>query len=600
MKQVILTAWQSRLARSLLVSIILISSAITLALTSLQLYWEYRNGVANVNRELDQIQLTHVNTFSEELWRTDSKSIQIHLQGLTSQKTISHAVVQDMHRIWGEAGNRTVPSPLMRRYLLEHVDSGKQKQIGELVVTATLQSVYDQLIESVLITLLSNGVKTFLVAGFMLALIHLRITKPLSQLAQQAGTHNGEFNVARPAKHQEDEIDKLVSALNERNQKLAAAGIALRESDLRYRSLFNEARDMIHMLDCDECITEVNPAECRALGYSRAELVGKPLQTLIHPDYLIRTQEALAETKKGKGIDHETALISRTGKIIHVEASVTPKISGDRIVGARAILRDITERQQAEHERQRLMLQLQQAQKMESVGQLAGGLAHDFNNILASLLGYADLLQQRLPQDSTGKLAGYLNEIQTAGERARDLVAKLLLYARGSQGKVIVADALTLVQEVVNLLRATLPSTIEIRLTQTGDLHKLAIDPTQLHQIIMNLVVNGRDALNGTGRIDIRVQRHLPNNLICQSCHEAIRGEFIEIAVTDTGSGIPPEHLARIFEPFYSTKPPGRGSGLGLSVVHGIVHERGGHLHVTSTLGTGTTIRVFLPGTHAA
>ncbi|HEC15876.1 MAG TPA: response regulator [Sedimenticola sp.] len=265
-------------------------------------------------------------------------------------------------------------------------------------------------------------------------------------------------------------------------------------------------------------------------------------------------------------------------------------------------------------ERHRLQRQLQQAQKMEAIGQLTGGIAHDFNNILASILGFTGLALERHVGEKDTELREYLSEVYHAGERARDLIAQMLAFSRGTTTEPRRMTLQPLVKEAAKMLRATLPSTIELSTEFDKDAPAVVLDPVQLYQVVMNLCINARDALEGKGRVDIRVRRmhaigrgkrHGQTNAgahdICNSCHAGIAaGEYVELSVRDSGSGMSKDQLSRIFQPFFTTKEVGKGTGMGLSMAHGIVHQHGGHILVDSAPGEGTTFRVLFPAADSA
>ena len=256
--------------------------------------------------------------------------------------------------------------------------------------------------------------------------------------------------------------------------------------------------------------------------------------------------------------------------------------SGEQLV----FYEDVTEAKKMEEN-------LRQAQKMESVGTLAGGIAHDFNNILSSILGYTELAINDVEKDTA--LEDYLYEVYSAGNRATDLVKQILAYARQSEGALKPIQVNPIVKEVLKFMRSSIPTTIEIR--QTVDSNSLIMgNPTQIHQILMNLCTNSAFALEDTGGIlevglkDVFIDSTSP---MCQVGLK--KGEYIEIKVADTGTGIPPDIIDSIFEPYFTTKGIGEGTGMGLSMVHGIVESYGGKISVKSALGEGTTFTIYLP-----
>lgn len=262
----------------------------------------------------------------------------------------------------------------------------------------------------------------------------------------------------------------------------------------------------------------------------------------------------------------------------------------------KSLAREIEERKRSERERDQLNLQLQKAQRMDAIGQITGGVAHDFNNILAAILGFAELAEMRFASsDKSGSLASYLEQIKTAGGRGRDLVASMMAFSRGEAGERKVLALEQEISTVIAMLRPTIPSAIDISTVVHSQPLHVDVDPIKLQQVVMNLIVNARDGLEGEkGHIEVAVGRVDVAGERCSSCHETVSGEFIELTVRDNGRGIEPDLLAHIFEPFFSTKDVGQGSGMGLSVIHGIMHANQGHVLVESQPGVGTCFRLLL------
>jgi signal transduction histidine kinase/CheY-like chemotaxis protein len=283
---------------------------------------------------------------------------------------------------------------------------------------------------------------------------------------------------------------------------------------------------------------------------------------------------------------------------VEVAISVAAVPEGNIFVGH---LRDITARCQAEAERSALEAQLRQAQKMEAVGQLTGGIAHDFNNILTSVMGYVVLGQERAEQLSDGTLVRQLAQAHLAAQRARDLISQMLAFSRRQKGDPRPLALTPLTRQTLRLLRSTLPSTISLDAQwmdadAAGDEAWVVADPVQLEQILFNLCINARDAMDGVGGITVRLGRTDGARLQCASCRGVVESrQWVELRVSDTGPGIAADVLDRIFDPFFSTKLPGQGSGMGLAMVHGIVHDHGGHVLVDTAPGEGATFTILLP-----
>ena len=246
-------------------------------------------------------------------------------------------------------------------------------------------------------------------------------------------------------------------------------------------------------------------------------------------------------------------------------------------------------------EQQNLQKQLQQAQKMEAVGQLTGGIAHDFNNILGCIMGYTDLAMKRFANKSEPKLTEYLSEVYQAGERGRDLVSQMLAFSSSSTGNARSISLDSVVKEVIHLLQSILPSSINLHHEIDNNVSNVIMDPTHLHQLVMNLCINARDALEGEGSIEVSVVQVNGVNSKCDSCHEYFEGDFVQLSVSDNGRGLDQTVIDKMFEPFFTTKAVGKGTGMGLSMVQRIVHNHAGHIMVETALGKGSAFHLLFP-----
>lgn len=334
-------------------------------------------------------------------------------------------------------------------------------------------------------------------------------------------------------------------------------------------------------------------------GYRAEDLLGKTRESL-HGNTMAEDPgweqhlQTLAERRAFR--DFELTGAHPDGSIGYYWLSGTPSFDlQGRFLGYRGTARDVTRYRIASREREQLRDQVRHFQKMQSLGQIVGGIAHDFNNILASILGYTSLAKGRIATGNYDPVQRYLGEVQTAGLRARDLVAQMLTFARAAPNASRPIAIAPIIDEVARLIRPTVTSALELSITCPAEVPPIVIDPVELHQVIMNLCINARDAVQGEGKLDIVVASKTVDGLTCPSCGTRFSGDFVEIAVSDTGSGIGPESMAAIFEPFYTTKDIGQGTGMGLSVVHGIAHENGGHVSVESTKGRGTRIALLIP-----
>jgi len=286
--------------------------------------------------------------------------------------------------------------------------------------------------------------------------------------------------------------------------------------------------------------------------------------------------------------------VRKDGSIrIHQANTVFIRNQAGEITGFRALVRDITEKIKAEEERAKIEQQLQQAQKMESVGRLAGGVAHDFNNMITVILGYAELIKLRLPPDSS--LLKDIGEIEKAAIRSRDMTRQLLAFSR----KAIIApkniNLNSLIADTQKTILRLLGEDIDLKFYPGKDLWKIKVDPSQMEQILINLAVNARDSMPHGGKLTIETENVRLNDAYCKMHAGFIPGYYALLGVSDEGIGMDKETLQQIFEPFFTTKEMGKGTGLGLSMVYGIVQQNNGFINVYSEPGKGTTFKIYIP-----
>ena len=382
---------------------------------------------------------------------------------------------------------------------------------------------------------------------------------------------------------------------------------SLREWELQHEriTLMNETKalydlsiDMLCIADMNGYFRRLNPAFSHTLGYSADELLSKPYIDFVHPDDKVLTINTVNDLAKGKRIiGFANRYLTKTGEYRSLEWNASLSPQGDLIY---AVARDVTGRIENEKEAQKLREQLSQSSKMESIGQLTAGIAHDFNNMLGAMIGYSELSQQMIAADKTNSISQYQDEILKAGGRAKELISQMLTFSHlnsetKKEEEVPVIALASVVTEVVSLLRSSIPKTIELNYhIETEDV-KARILPVHLHQILLNLGVNARDALGEYGKIDISLSKRSYHPILCSSCKLDCGNECVQISVKDNGSGIPEDIINQIFDPFFTNKGVGKGTGMGLSVVHGLVHTMGGHIQVDTSVENGTAFNILLP-----
>jgi PAS domain S-box-containing protein len=370
---------------------------------------------------------------------------------------------------------------------------------------------------------------------------------------------------------------------------------ALLESEHRLASIISSAMDGIITVDAAQRIVLFNTAAEKIFGYSAFEVIGESLDRLLperfrqahrhHVDEFGQTKT----TKRSMGRLGAISGVRAGGEEFPMEASIS-QVESDGQKFYTVILRDITEKK-------RLEAQFLRAQRMESIGTLAGGIAHDLNNLLAPMLMAVQMLQLKFTDEQSQKM---LQLLRANAERGAEMVKQILSFARGVEGERLALQARHLIKEVVKILKETFPKSIEINFFVAPDLWPITGDATQLHQVLMNLCINARDAMPEGGKLHIRAENKTLDETYALMIPGARPGRYVLLTISDTGVGIAPENLGRIFDPFFTTKELGKGTGLGLATVQGIVKGHGGFVNVYSEAGNGTEFRVYLPALEAA
>ena len=611
--------FRSGIGVRLLAAVLLFSSIVTLTLTALQLYLEYDREVGIIETRLNEIGRSYLGSLGASLWSLDRIQLELQLNGILRLPDIRSVEIREiadrpnpLRVAVGESGGRSM---VPRDYPIDYATQGEKHRIGTLHVEATLTDVYRQLLNRTLIILASQAAKTFLVSLFIVYMFHLLVTRHLVAIAEFVS----KYTLARPPpplhlergpSHGVDELDKVIDAFNAMctnlqraygDLRLANANLErdlqvrqraeddARRSEQRFRDYAETASDWFWETGPDHVFTYISD-RAGAFGIARDHVIGK------------RRLDGAAdlETEPQKWRDHMAALERHEpfrkfeyrgrdagGRIRHLSVNGRPVFDADsRFMGYRGSTTDLTEQHETEE-------RLRQSQKMDAIGQLTGGVAHDFNNVLTVVTGTIEILQEGLADKP--QLAAIAQLIDDAATRGAEITSQLLTFARRQPLDSREIDVNGLVVETSRLLKPILGEHIEIGTELADDAWFAMADPSQLSSAIVNLAVNARDAMPSGGKLALRTANRVLDGAGNSDDLEMKPGEFVMIEVVDTGHGIPADIRDRVFEPFFTTKGVGSGTGLGLSMVYGFVKQTGGTVTIESDEGRGTVVKLFLP-----
>ncbi|MBI5214394.1 MAG: PAS domain S-box protein [Ignavibacteriae bacterium] len=362
----------------------------------------------------------------------------------------------------------------------------------------------------------------------------------------------------------------------------------IKQSERLYADLYEQSPDMYHSIDRNGIIVSCNFTESHNLGYTKEEIIGKPLTVLyppVHHEKIKKNIQKMMEGEILRGVEEQVQ--RKDGTLIEVSLNTSVVLNSDgKPVSIRMVLRDITEKKMLEEK-------ILQAQKIDSIGNLAGGIAHDFNNILTSILGSASLMRRRMVIEP--QWVKYVDLIETASRRGAALTRQLLTFARKNNPYVRIVDVNEIIDETRRLFEPTIPKSIVIRTVLSPEPVFIEADEGQIQQALLNLCLNARDAMPNGGMLTVTCKAVTIKEEDVQQFADAKSGQFVMLTIVDSGVGIPSNVMNKIFEPFFTTKEQGKGTGLGLAVVYGVVRGHNGYINVDSEVGAGTVFTIYLP-----
>jgi PAS domain S-box-containing protein len=546
------------------------------------------------------------------LWNVDEEGVNKIGHSFIKNELVAKLIIKDSEgKVWFE---RLSNEPELLENSGKVIHQGQVIGVVELGLTPKFYKINNRrLLISSLITLLFVIAVLIGVAGFLLKVF---LKNPFNYLIDRMDRiAEGDYEY-KTRRYDQKEIETIISKFNDMAQKvenreksLADVNARLNEeigerkqtekalaaSEKRFRELANSLPQVVYEMDANGMVTFVNQNAFEFFGYTQDDLdKGIPGLQFLIPEDRDRGMNNIRRRLTGEDLgSQEYTALRKDGGTFPISVHVTPVIQDNVPVGLRGIMIDTTYLKKAEAEKKKLEAQLLQTQKMESIGTLAGGIAHDFNNILSPIIGYSELAVDYIEKDSL--LHEYVQEILTAAQRAKDLVKQILTFSRQTEYEQKPVQVKSITKEVLSLLRSSLPATIEIRQNLQSDATILA-DPTQIHQILMNLCTNAGHAMAEKGGIlTVELTKTALDSDFTDRHPGTAPGPFLKLTVSDTGEGMSPHVLDRIFEPFFTTKDQGKGTGMGLSVVLGIVQSLGGTITAYSDPGKGSVFNVFFP-----
>ncbi len=592
----------------LLFLVVLCSSCFTLMASAFQLYFYYTDDVASIHDNMALLQKSYLPPIASSLYSLDYEQLDLLLKSVIQLRDMEYIEILESrkgNKLMRSVGNSDAREDIVREFPLEHLSSALNVsyRVGTLRVTASFENIYRRTLEKAFVVIATNAAKMFLTSFCILMIFQSVITRHLAKIAtftQQMVLKKQYTPLALDRKvktlSKSDEFDQVVWALNNLLGRVSQdidgrekSGKALRESEERFRYLSNASTEAIFFTK-DGLALEANQAAADMFGFDDpSELIGIFATEVIAPESHEVVKEHMLNNlttpyeATGKRKDGSQFPISIRSRVIQYRNKET--------VRATSII-DITAQRQAEEEKANLETQLQKSQKMETIGTLAGGIAHEFNNLLYMILGTAELMKL----DADKENQGLLQEIIESTQRGADLVKQLMAFSRKSEMNLNTTSMNIEIQRIKKMLDRVLPRMIDIKLDLTKNLFHIKADQGQIEQVILNLCFNAKDAMPDGGSLTIKTE----NTIIDKPPGAPMglkNGNCIVLTISDTGTGMDEKTREHIFDPFFTTKDVGKGTGLGLSVIYGIVEGHGGDISCESEPGAGTTFKIFFPAT---
>jgi len=583
----------SSTGRKLLTLMLLFSSVITLIVTVVQLYLDFNNEVDHLDKRFHEINDVLTESLTASTWAFDQNQIQKQLKGILRFEQVAyvHLAVEGFRDF--EFTNPVAADGPKKTLPLNYVDARGGHDIGILTVVFTMEQIYGGLIQRGMIMLLSNFLKTLLVSFFILYIFNRLVTKPFRDLAARAREASiAQSGLMQPQDREgktqssggHNEIDEMAESISQMQQNFLGSYQALKMSEIRFRDIIADNFDYVFETNTEGEYTFVSSNAAESDPLKKLVVTGKHLfQLPLEMDL----KEAL--NAQAKIQDYSFPFPSGTERHFY-NMNVNPVYDLDnKFVGYRGLLTEMTETVMAKERIEKQEDQIRHIQKVGLIGELAAGFAHDFNNILAIILGNVAILN-RISNDNP-TMTKSVTGIQSATLRGQSLIQRILTFARrqGVESKPV--DLAGVINAMSELLQVAVSKRNKVTLNIPAGIWQVRVDVSTFENVLINLAINARDAMPDGGELDI----HVANTTLKTNTEFCVAGEYVTIAVSDTGVGIPKDMHEKIFEPFFTTKEEGQGTGLGLSTVLNFVQQSYGAVTVDSEVGRGTTFTIYLP-----
>jgi len=611
------------IARKITLYVLLFSGLFTLVGTGIQLFLDYENDVAGLEATFSLINKSHINSLQQNVWELDMIGVETQLEEIMNLPDVSYLELQIPNMTTTIKG--ILPEPrvqILHQYELSYSTGAgvEQVPVGTLKVAVTLENIYASLLDKLFVILLTQAVKVLFVSFFIVFLFYMLVTRHLKKISTFISSTTL-ASLSTPLQLEQDksflsrnsdqdELSILVNSINSMRTELSdgikakqlteqqlrqeiqdrrEAEIAVQESEAHLRTLIEALPDLVCLKAPDGKYLSCNQKFERLFDCKQSEIIDKTdfdfLDKLQAEQFYARDNDVMATGNAQQ--DEEELKFADDGHKELIETIRTP-VHGPKgqLMGVLCVGRDITERRQTE-------IALRRSQKMDAIGQMAGGIAHDFNNILGIILGNLSFLKRQVSSDEKALKRVYTSN--KAALRAADLTKQLLGFSRQQAQELRPSNINQLIQGMDSLISRSITPEVEVEYNVADTCWQTEIDPGDFEDAMLNLVLNARDAMPNGGKLTIETSNKVLDARFSEKNTTLVPGEYIELAISDTGTGISISDQERIFEPFFTTKPKGKGTGLGMSMVFGFARRSKGQIKVYSESGIGTTIRVYLP-----